>query len=26
MVVTMLAGTTLVRADDGVELVPPWVS
>jgi len=26
MVVTMLAGTILVRADDGVELVPPWVS
>jgi quercetin dioxygenase-like cupin family protein len=26
IVVTMLAGTTLVRADDGSELVPPWVS
>ena len=26
ILVTMLAGTTLVRADDGSELVPPWVS
>ena len=26
IVVTMLAGTTLVRADDGSEIVPPWVS
>jgi len=26
MVVTMLAGTKLVRADDGTEIVPPWVS
>lgn len=26
IVVTMLAGTKLVRADDGSELVPPWVS
>jgi quercetin dioxygenase-like cupin family protein len=26
IVVTMLAGTKLVRADDGTELVPPWVS
>jgi quercetin dioxygenase-like cupin family protein len=26
IVVTMLAGTRLVRADDGSELVPPWVS
>jgi quercetin dioxygenase-like cupin family protein len=26
IVVTMLAGTTLVRTDDGSEVVPPWVS
>ena len=26
IVVTMLAGTKLIRADDGVEIVPPWVS
>lgn len=26
IVVTMLAGTKLVRADDGTEIVPPWVS
>jgi quercetin dioxygenase-like cupin family protein len=26
IVVTMLAGTKLVRADDGSVLVPPWVS
>ncbi len=26
IVVTMLAGTKLVRADDGSEIVPPWVS
>ena len=26
IVVTMLAGTTLVRADDGSVIVPPWVS
>lgn len=26
IVVTMVAGTKLVRADDGTELVPPWVS
>ena len=26
IVVTMLAGTKLVRADDGSEVVPPWVS
>lgn len=25
IVVTMLAGTKLVRADDGSEIVPPWV-
>jgi quercetin dioxygenase-like cupin family protein len=26
IVVTMLAGTKLVRTDDGSETVPPWVS
>ena len=26
IVVTMLAGTKLVRTDDGSEVVPPWVS
>ncbi len=26
IVVTMLAGTRLVRTDDGSEVVPPWVS
>ena len=26
IVVTMLAGTKLIRADDGSEIVPPWVS
>jgi quercetin dioxygenase-like cupin family protein len=26
IVVTMLAGTLLVRADDGSQTVPPWVS
>ena len=26
IVVTMLAGTKLVRADDGAKLLPPWVS
>lgn len=26
IVVTMVAGTVLVREDDGAELVPPWVS
>jgi quercetin dioxygenase-like cupin family protein len=26
IVVTMLAGTKLVRVDDGSEVVPPWVS
>lgn len=26
IVVTMLAGTKLVRADDGSVIVPPWVS
>lgn len=26
IVVTMLAGTKLIRADDGTEIVPPWVS
>ena len=26
LVVTMLAGTKLVRTDDGSEVVPPWVS
>jgi len=26
IVVTMLAGTTLIREDDGAAIVPPWVS
>jgi quercetin dioxygenase-like cupin family protein len=26
IVVTMLPGTKLIREDDGVEIVPPWVS
>jgi hypothetical protein len=26
IVVTMLAGTKLMRTDDGSEVVPPWVS
>ena len=26
IVVAMLAGTTLTRADDGSTIVPPWVS
>jgi hypothetical protein len=26
IVVTMLAGTKLIREDDGTVLVPPWVS
>lgn len=25
LIVTMLAGTKLIREDDGVETVPPWV-